>query len=177
MTSERVKAHYVGVSEWRRLGAIDKSRNIARGLDQLLTHPVPRVLQSGYGEGSVLECFRSDLGVGHRWQLPRGSGWRWSTGTPRLLAGRAISHVTALVPKARASSGRFRPPRRAGSSSWEPARSICHGAAANGRVHDQRRQPASNAAIARAWVRRTRRRRNRMCRVPPSSQLPWITAT
>jgi hypothetical protein len=54
-------SHYGGTSEWRRLGAIAKSRNIACGLGPLLVQPRPRILEIGCGEGCVLERLTTDL--------------------------------------------------------------------------------------------------------------------
>ena len=60
MVSDDLKAHYDdyydGQTEWRRLGAIDKSRNIRRAWSSLIGAVEPTtVLEVGCGDGSVLE--------------------------------------------------------------------------------------------------------------------------
>ncbi len=68
MVSDDLKAHYDGYyegqSEWRHLGAIDKSANIRRAWTHANPRHAPgRVLEIGCGDGSVLE------------QLGTVSGW------------------------------------------------------------------------------------------------------
>lgn len=77
-------SYYSGVSEWRRLGAIDKAENIVR-----LCRNVPheRILEIGSGEGSILQRL-SDLQYGEAL-----FSVEISRSAVETIRGRSIPHV------------------------------------------------------------------------------------
>jgi SAM-dependent methyltransferase len=50
---DHYRDYYDGPSEWRMLGALDKSENIVRMCE---AYPHDRILEMGAGEGSILDC-------------------------------------------------------------------------------------------------------------------------
>jgi SAM-dependent methyltransferase len=88
MDSDQLKAHYdeyyEDPSEWRRLGAVDKSSNVRRAWSLTRGDSAPRsVLEIGSGDGSVLE----ELGRRYGWPV---QGIDISSSGVRIAKGRGL---------------------------------------------------------------------------------------